>query len=718
MSCWPGYGHTFLGGSSPSTIADAGRLTGGSKFASSRPGDDRLPLGGAVPKITDFGLAKQLDEVGQTASGAIMGTPSYMAPEQASGETKLHGPAADIYALGAILYECLTGRPPFKAVNSLETIMLLIGSEPVPPSQLNPRTPRDLETICLKCLQKEPRKRYASAADLADDLARFEKGEPIAARPIGVIERSWRWCRRKPAVAGLLALVALVALTGAVAVLHQLKRAVDAEADQRSKAAALTLALKDLDTKAEELKNKADDLEKSNVELAAAKIKADEARIAAEKAQALADKGLKQNEKINALLQSIFAEIDPRAEIMGGPLLRQQLTRRLLQVADQLNEEAIGDPLTVARMQSFLGLTLDNLGESAKAVEILRKAHATREKLLGPDDPDTLANLNTLALGHLHSGRMDLAGPLLQQLLEKKKKTLGPDHPETLQATNNLAGAYFDAGRLDLALPLFQEVLEKMRAKAGSDDNGTLFSMSNLARAYAAAKKINLALPLYQEALQRRKAKFGPDHLDTLSSLNSLASAYHESGKLNLALPLYQEAVQRMKAKLGADHPLTLTTMTNLGVAYIGLRQLKTAVAIFQETLEKRKIKLGPDHPETLTSMNYLAHAYELAGRMDLALPLYQQSLEKRKQRLGPDHPETLKGMQDLVKAHVAAKQADRAAAVFEEYLAQHQMAIPPQALPRLTEALERLVQLYESQGKTNEANRWRKELAPRKTKK
>jgi eukaryotic-like serine/threonine-protein kinase len=205
-------------------------------------------LNEALPKITDFGLAKRLEDEGQTRTGEIIGTPSYMAPEQAAG-TPSHsppcqggdggvGPAADIYALGAILYEMLTGRPPFKGITPMETVLQVLAEQPVPPRRLMPMLPRDLETICLKCLHKEKSRRYLTAQELAEDLQRFLDKRPILARPAGQLERTWRWCRRNPALASLagLLLLAVIGLAVGFALLWQSNDQL-AEAQQKTQTA-------------------------------------------------------------------------------------------------------------------------------------------------------------------------------------------------------------------------------------------------------------------------------------------------------------------------------------------------------------------------------------------------------------------------------------------------------------------------------------------------
>jgi WD40 repeat protein/serine/threonine protein kinase len=182
-----------------------------------------------TPKITDFGLAKQIGD-GQAAltrTDAILGTPSYISPEQSEGKQRLVGPSTDVYALGAILYALITSRPPFLAETPFDTLLQVREQEPVPPRRLSPSVPRDLETICLKCLQKDPPKRYASALALAEDLRRFAVGEPIMARPIGTWERGRKWAARRPAIAALCATVVLITGVGLTGITWQWLRAED-----------------------------------------------------------------------------------------------------------------------------------------------------------------------------------------------------------------------------------------------------------------------------------------------------------------------------------------------------------------------------------------------------------------------------------------------------------------------------------------------------------
>ncbi len=231
---WPGRRAATMVEALARAVTEAHRI--GIVHRDLKPGNVLFMADGTA-KVSDFGLARSVAaNSGLTATDSILGSPSYMAPEQAAGRTREAGPPADVYSLGAILYELLTGRPPFRGASILETLEQVKTVEPVPPGRLVPGTPCDLETIVLKCLQKDPGRRYASAAELADDLGRFLRDEPITARPVGRPERLARWCRRNPLVASLIGAVAAVLLTGIVTASHFAVQAAKRERDATEEA--------------------------------------------------------------------------------------------------------------------------------------------------------------------------------------------------------------------------------------------------------------------------------------------------------------------------------------------------------------------------------------------------------------------------------------------------------------------------------------------------
>jgi serine/threonine-protein kinase len=341
-----------------------------------------------TPKVTDFGLAKRLDQHGHTQTGAVMGTPSYMAPEQAAGKTHDIGPRTDVWALGAILYEMLTSRPLFQGASALDTLEQVRVQEPVPPSSLQPKVPRDLKTICLKCLHKDPDRRYATADALAEDLRRFLAGEPIRARPVSYAGRLGRWCRRKPLVAGLSAALLAAVAAGFAGVTWQLVRA------------------------------------EQNLEAANAQ------RQRAEEAEGRARRRFEQ---VRGMAHRFLFDFDDKLRALPGSVqARQFIVKTSLEYLDNLHKEAGADAALLAELSAaylkvgdLQGDTLGrNLNDTAGARASYRKALELPQTLTR-DDPDSAAGRRVLGLAWHKIGNIQAATGHTRAALDTLQKALG-----------------------------------------------------------------------------------------------------------------------------------------------------------------------------------------------------------------------------------------------------------------------------------------------------
>jgi tetratricopeptide (TPR) repeat protein len=436
-------------------------------------GADATPLAGLIPKVSDFGLAKCLDApAGPTRSGALLGTPSYMASEQAAGRIDLIGPAADVYSLGAILYECLTARPPFRAASDWETLRQVQADEPPPPRRLQPGVPRDLETVCLKCLDKDPRRRYASAGDLVADLGRYRRGEPVLARPVGRVVRVLKWARRRPAAAvaiGIAAVGGVGLVAGVLAHNSRLRVEIDrtaamaqvagdqrqqAEASYRSARAAVQRMLTDF----------------SDPRFTGIPRLTELRRRQAEDALAFYDEVLSQADPDSTEVRIDTARALAEAASLQIPLGRlgpagDNLRRALSLVESIGTDDSEGQTAQRLRLECLSKLgTLEEalfLSDPAaasrhaeRAIDYFRKAITLAEQLVAdaPDSPDAQGHLawSCHNLGSIlqRSGRPDQAEPHCRRAMAIRERLLR-DHPDHVGLRVQLAENRLNLGQID-----------------------------------------------------------------------------------------------------------------------------------------------------------------------------------------------------------------------------------------------------------------------------
>jgi serine/threonine protein kinase/tetratricopeptide (TPR) repeat protein len=626
--------------------------------------------GQPIPKIIDFGLAKALESTQRlteqslfTGIGQILGTLRYMSPEQASLDNLDIDTRSDIYALGVILYELLTGSTPLddssiRGQAALKVLAIIRDQEPVKPSSRLSSVSRemvstitgqrqtdsarlrrilsgDLDWIVMKALEKDRARRYESASGFAADIRRYINSEPVAARPPSLAYRLQKFGRKNRVMVIASVLVTLALVGGLVGTrlgqLEALRQAELARQETIDKEAAL----------AEEQRQRAE-VERQRVIAERQMWRAQEAETLAEQRLVTAEKNLQFARQGNEILGAIFSDLDPTANYSEVAQLRAVLSKNLTRAVEQLQEGAVGEPLDMAKLQSRLGTALIGLGEASQAVGLFEQAAAILEREKGPRDPDTLNCWSSWALSLRELGRL----PAAIEVWERIRQQMGPDPPSDLElalgVAANLADAYLASGNIESALELSQQNWELTKAQWGPDHQRTLTAMNNLAAVYRALGRTADTLALTKESYQLLKEKLGPDHPDTLGGLNNLASAYRAVGQMNRAMPLFRQVVERRSAILGRDHPDTLISINNLAVAFVSLRQFQQALPLLEETQERRTRKLGPQHPDTLMSMYNLAGVYWALKRTAEAFPLWEQTRRLRTEVLGPAHPDTI----------------------------------------------------------------------------
>jgi serine/threonine protein kinase/tetratricopeptide (TPR) repeat protein len=660
-----------------------------------KPNNVMVTLHDGIPvvKVIDFGLAKataqQLTKRTLfTAYGEMLGTPVYMSPEQAEMSGLDIDTRTDVYSLGVLLYELLTGTTPLKlerlrraAYAEMQRIIreeepprpsarlsslggsatILAGNRGLDVKHLVKVLIGDLDWIVMKSLEKDRNRRYDTPGNFAEDIDRYLRHEEIVARPPSKVYKLRKFVQRNRGVVLTTIVVAVALVAGTAIATWQALRAKRAEATAVASAAAEKTAREDAQAREAETK-----------------------------------------EVLNFVEKKIFAAARPKDQD-GGLGYDVKLADALKSSLPFVEKSFPKQPLVEARLRMTLGQSFLFLGDFPSAAQQGEAARALYTQFRGFDAPDTLTSMLKLANAYEALGRHAEALKLREDTLALHRAKLGPDHADTLTCMTNLANTYGYLGRLQEAYKLREETLTLSKAKLGPDHPITLLSMNNLAYSYLDFGRNADALKLREETLSHRKAKLGPDHPDTLRSMQDLAASYRLAGRNADALKLHEQTLPIQKDKLGADHPDTLMGMHLLGLCYHDLGRYAEAVKLQEETLALRKAKLGPDHPAVLASIDALANTYGDLGRYADEFKMRTEEVALFKAKFGARHPDTLSSMHNLADCYRELRRCGDAAKLFEDVLAVRKVVLPrnhPDTLRNMAD----LAVCYHDLGRNDEA--------------
>ncbi len=573
--------------------------------------------GKATPRIIDFGLAKTLTplasgETMYTQVGSFLGTPGYMSPEQADPGILDVDTRTDVYSLGVILYELLTGGLPFdpkparkvplsellrqlreddpalpstqvgkKATTEREVSTALAESRQTEPKRLVTLLRGDLDWITLKALEKDRSRRYGTASELASDIQKYLNNEPVLARPASVGYRLQKYVRRHRAgVAAAFIVIALLISSTVLELvqLQQTRRERDRATRERDRATRVT-----------------------------------------------------------DFMTNMFNVANP-SESRGNNITAREI---LDKGSKEVETGLANDPEIQAQMMNVMGVVYDKLGLYRQSEELLRKAAGTREKTLGHDDADTLQSWTALSGPLLHEGKRTEAEKVLRATVAAQTKVLGPEHPDTLTSMHNLANVLLYEAHYQEGEQLDRQVLAARQRVLGPEHPETIRSMENLAIILARENRLPDAAPIEERVVALRRRLLGSTHPDTLNSLVNLANVYMYQHRYEDAEKLQREVLGIQQHVSGVEHPDSIAAMANLGLTLAYEHRYADSEQLERETVQLANRTLGPEHPNTLHYMNNLADTLDSEHKDVEAESLTRRVYEAQRRVVGVAHPDT-----------------------------------------------------------------------------
>jgi non-specific serine/threonine protein kinase/serine/threonine-protein kinase len=665
--------------------------------------------GRPVPKVIDFGIAKAMGQqlnadAPFTQIGTVVGTLEYMSPEQADVMAHDIDTRADIYSLGAVLYELLTGARPLDreelakftylellqrirefepprpskrasltASTDVATITAISAQRKTDPGRLPKLLHGELDWIVMKALEKDRQRRYETANGMLRDIQRFLSGEAVEAGPPSQLYRlskmAWKH-RHWLAAAGAFAVLLVVGMATTTWLAVRSNRA-ERRADEEAATAKAVNAFLENDLLAQASANQQPDPDvkvRTVLDRAARGLSgkfAAQPRIAASLRRTVGKTYGELGLYAEASRQVERAiEIDTRE---FGPSGRETLAARTqLSLLDyfqghfpeaearlrevlalQQKQFGANDPDVMDSMDS-LATTYLGEGKFDDAEKLFQSVIALRMTAAGPDSPELLKSQGNLADVYENQGRYQLAQELNAKVAAADSRVFGSENPETMAAQSNLAGTYVQLGKYDQAEAIYLKLLETKQRVLGPEHPDTLTAINNVSFANMYQGKYQEAVDRNRMLLELRRKVQGPDHPETLTTEHNLATGYHTLGKDADALPLETDVVERRKRVLGAEHLLTLMSMDQQASEYAGLGQNAQAEALWGQVIDVQGRVLGPRHPERLKAMSRLGGLLRREGKYEQAEAMQTESLEGLRQAVGPGHPNTLTAQVNL----------------------------------------------------------------------